>query len=285
MALALVLGAAFGVAAAFARELHFAGITTANEVSHKLHVRYLGLVPTVESVTKADETPTSLIVADPRSFFAESFRSLRASIRFAAGHDAKVIAITSALPNEGKTATAICLARSIAMSGERTILVDCDLRQQGVSRRLPNREGRPGLIEVLRGASTLDEALAKDFQTGLAVLPVAVANDQAELLTGEEMDRLLALLRERYDAIVIDTAPVLPIADARLMLGKADANVFVVRWRSTPDHAVRAAFRQLPQDRDSVTGVVLTRVDLKKLGRFGAGGDAFYYDRYKSYYA
>jgi capsular exopolysaccharide synthesis family protein len=284
MALAFILGTALGVAAAFARELYFAGITTGDEVKRKLHVRYLGLIPTVESVTKADESPTSLIVSDPRSFFAEAFRSLRASIRFAAGHEAKVIAITSALPNEGKTATAICLARSIAMSGENTVLVDCDLRQQGVSRRLPDREGRPGLIEVLRGANTLDEALSKDFQTGLQVLPVASVNDQAELLTGEEMDRLLTMLRGRFDAIIIDTAPVLPIADARLMLGKTDANVFVVRWRSTPDHAVRAAFHQLPHDRDSVTGVVLTRVDLKKLGRFGVGGDAFYYDRYKSYY-
>jgi capsular exopolysaccharide synthesis family protein len=285
MALALVLGSALGVAAAFAREMYFAGITTGSEVTRKLHVRYLGLVPTVSSVTKARETPTSLIVADPRSFFAESFRSLRASIRFAAGKNAKVIAITSALPNEGKTATAICLARSIAMSGENTLLIDCDLRQQGVSRRLPDRDGRPGLIEVLRGAATIDDALSKDAQTGLHVLPVAHADDQAELLTGVEMDRLLAQLRERFDAIVIDTAPVLPIADARLMLSKADANVFVVRWRSTPDHAVRAAFRQLPHDRNSVTGVVLTRVDLKKLGRFGLGDDAFYYDRYKSYYA
>ncbi|WBH17097.1 polysaccharide biosynthesis tyrosine autokinase [Sphingomonas radiodurans] len=284
IALALVLGTALGVAAAFARELYFAGITTGSDVTRKLHVRYLGLVPTVGSVTKANETPTSLIVADPRSFFAESFRSLRASIRFAAGHDAKVIAITSALPSEGKTATAICLARSIAMSGENTVLIDCDLRQQGVSRRLPDREGRPGLIEVLRGANTLDEALSKDFQTGLQVLPVSQGHDQSELLMGEEMDRLLALLRERFDAIIIDTAPVLPIADARLMLSKADASVFVVRWRSTPDHAVRAAFRQLPRERDSVTGVVLTRVDIKQLARFGLGDDASYYDRYKSYY-
>lgn len=285
MALALALGGALGVAAAFARELSFGGITTGTEVSRKLQVRYLGLVPTVGSVTDADHTPVSLVVAEPKSFFAESFRSLRASIRFAAGREAKVIAITSALPNEGKTATAICLARSIAMSGEHTLLIDCDLRQQGVSRRLPHREGRPGLIEVLRGTCAIDEALSRDHQTGLEVLPIVSAEDQLELLTGEEMDRLLAQLRARFDAIVIDTAPVLPIADARLMLSKADANVFVVHWRSTPDHAVRAAFRQLPQDRASVTGVVLTRVDLKKLGRFGLSEDAFYYDRYRTYYA
>lgn len=284
MALAIVLGTALGIAAAFTRELHFAGLTTAGDVAKKLHVRYLGLVPSVGSVTRTKETPASLIVNDPRSFFAESFRSLRASIRFAAGTEAKVIAITSALPGEGKTATAICLARSFALSGERTVLVDCDLRQQGVSRRLPGREGRPGLIEVLRGANTLDEALSKDFQTGLEVLPVVDAHDQSELLTGEEMDRLLATLRARFDAIILDTAPVLPIADARLMLDKADAKIFVVRWRSTPDHAVRAAFRQLSHERASVTGVVLTRVDLKKLSRFGLGDDVSYYDRYKSYY-
>ncbi|WP_181814780.1 GumC family protein [Sphingomonas aracearum] len=285
MALALALGCGLGLAAAFGRELAFSGVTTGDDVTRRLGVRYLGLIPTLSSVSKSGDKPTTTIVSEPRSAFAESFRSLRASIRFAAGPEAKVVAISSALPNEGKTATAICLARSMALSGDRTVLVDCDLRQKGVSRFVRGSQERPGLVEVLRNANTLDEALILDQQTGLYILPVAYALQEAELLTGAEMDELLVKLRNRFDWVVLDTAPVLPVADARLMLDKSDATVFAVRWRQTPDHAVRAAFRQLPRGRDSVSGVLLTRVDLKKLTRFGFGDESFYYDRYKSYYA
>jgi Mrp family chromosome partitioning ATPase len=140
-------------------------------------------------------------------------------------------------------------------------------------------------MEVLHGTASLDDALVVDPATGLSILPLSADNtDRSELVTGEEMDRLLATARERFDAVIIDTAPVLPIADARLLLGKADASVFVVRWRKTPEQALRAALRLLPIDRVQLAGVALTRVDMRKQPRFDYGETAFYRS-YESYYA
>ena len=284
--LSLAIGLGLGVAAAFLAELNYSGITTGDDIEQRLGVRYLGSVPSLASVAARGKksSPTDALIDNPRSAFAESFRSLRASIAMNTTN-AKVIAITSSLPDEGKTTTSLCLARSMAASGDKVLLIDCDLRRQGVSEFVADRDTRPGLVEVLRGEAEFDAAIAIDAATGLSILPVSPDTTGApELLTGTEMDRLLELARARYHAIIIDTAPVLPIADARLVLGKADASVFVVRWRKTPDNALRAALRLLPGNRVQLAGVALTRVDMHKQARFGYGEDAFY-QSYRRYYS
>lgn len=285
MILSVALGLGLGIAAAFAAEMTFSGLTTGDDIEQRLGVRYLGSIPTLGSVSRGSEkVPMTALLEDPRSAFAESFRSLRASIAMNTVK-ARVIALTSALPDEGKTTTAICLARSMALSGDRVLLIDGDLRRQGVSRFLRGDASRPGLMDVLGGSATLADAMVVDPATGLHILPFAESsNDAPEMLTGDEMDRMLADAREQFDAIIIDTAPVLPIADARLMLRKADASVFVVRWRKTPEAALRSALRLLPDDRVQLAGVALTRVDMRKQARFGYGDDAFYHS-YKRYYA
>ncbi|MEG8053181.1 hypothetical protein QP185_07805 [Sphingomonas aerolata] len=146
-----MLGFGFGLVAAFLTEMAFTGLTTGDDIEQRLGVRYLGAVPLLASVTKSAKSPPSAIAAEPRSAFAESIRSLRASITFAAHAPAKVIAITSALAQEGKTTTSICLARSMGLAGEKVVLVDCDLRRHGVSRFLRTEADRPGLMQVLRG--------------------------------------------------------------------------------------------------------------------------------------
>ena len=290
MVLAMALGLGLGVAAAFAAEMTFSALTTGDDIEQRLGVRYLGSIPTLGSVSRhslsggGEKVPMAALLEDPRSAFAESFRSLRASIAMSTTK-ARVIALTSALPDEGKTTTAICLARSMALSGDRVLLIDGDLRRQGVSRFLRGDATRPGLLEVLRGSAKLADALVVDPASGLHILPIAESSDAApELLTGDEMDQMLGAAREQFDAVIIDTAPVLPIADARLMLRKADASVFVVRWRKTPEAALRSALRLLPDDRVQLAGVALTRVDMRKQARFGYGDDAFYHS-YKRYYA
>lgn len=290
MVLSAALGLGLGVAAAFAAEMTFSGLTTGDDIEQRLGVRYLGSIPTLDSVSRSaisrggEKVPVAALLEDPRSAFSESFRSLRASIAMNTTQ-ARIIALTSALPDEGKTTTAICLARSMALSGDRVLLIDGDLRRQGVSRFLRGEAGRPGLMDVLSGSAPLEAALVVDPATGLNILPLAQSSNEApEMLTGDEMDRMLATAREMFDAIIIDTAPVLPIADARLMLRKADASVFVVRWRKTPEAALRSALRLLPDDRVQLAGVALTRVDMRKQARFGYGDDAFYHS-YKRYYA
>jgi uncharacterized protein involved in exopolysaccharide biosynthesis len=141
--LALALGIGLGIAAAFLAEMTFTGLTTGDDIEARLGVRYLGAIPVLQSVSRGtSHSPASALLEDPRSAFAESFRSLRASIAMNTT-DARIIAITSALPAEGKTTTAICLARSMASTGDRILLIDGDLRRQGSAASCAATKGAP----------------------------------------------------------------------------------------------------------------------------------------------
>ncbi|MDB5701413.1 MAG: hypothetical protein JWL66_1612 [Sphingomonadales bacterium] len=284
--LALVIGAGLSIASAFIAEMMFSGFTTELDVEQRLRTRCLGSIPLLKSVVPRGGPPIQSILDDPGSGFAEAFRSLRASINYAVDGRRQALMITSALPREGKTTTAICLARMSALGGERVVLVDVDVRQHGVSRLIRHADDRPGLIEVLRGEAELDAALIHDQESNAYILPIReTARDVGNLLIGMEMDALIVALRERFDLIVFDAAPILPIADTRSLAMKVDAIVLVARWRSTADHAIRAALRMLPHRYVPIAGVVLTLVDVRKQAKFGHGDGTSYYKKYRHYYA
>jgi hypothetical protein len=191
-ALALALGIGLGIAAAFLAEMTFTGLTTGDDIEARLGVRYLGAIPVLQSVSRGtSHSPASALLEDPRSAFAESFRSLRASIAMNTT-DARIIAITSALPAEGKTTTAICLARSMASAGDRILLIDGDLRRQGQplparrrrAPRLDRSTPRLGHARRCHGRRSGDGARSCRSRPTRATGP--------ELVTGDEMDRLLA---------------------------------------------------------------------------------------------
>ncbi len=284
--LALAVGGGLGVAAAFVAEMMFSGLTTALDVEQQLHIRCLGSIPLLKSVLPRGGAPIQSILDNPGSGFAESFRSLRASIDYAIDGRRQVLMITSALPREGKTTTSTCLARMSGLAGESVVLVDVDVRQRGVSRLIRGADNRPGLIEVLRGEASLDDALIHDEDSGAFILPLSqAASDTGNLLIGAEMDALIETLRARFSLVLLDAAPVLPIADTRTLAMKADTVVMVARWRSTADHAIRAALRMLPHRHVPIAGIVLTQVDVRKQAKFGYGDGTFYYEKYRHYYA
>jgi len=286
LALGLLLWLGAGVIAAFAAEMLSSSFTTGEEIEQRLGRAFLGSIPIVSSVDGAGTSPLDSLIRHPHSAFAESFRSLRTSLQFMGDSESQVVLITSALPQEGKTTTSIGLARSAALQGKRVVLIDADLRKRGLNRLI--KQGRPisGLLEVLSREVSFSEALVEDEPTGAHVLPIGkLTEDKVGLLTGEAMDGLIAELRENYDLIVIDAPPVLPIADARGLATKADAVVFVIRWRKTAEQAVRLALRLLPRDQTRIAGIALTRVDMRKQSRFGYGDAGYYYNQYKNYYA
>lgn len=289
MVLSAALGLALGLALAVAAELMFSGLTTGEDVERRLGVPYLCSIPELGSVTSRKERgelaggPVDAVVEHPRSAFAEAFRNLRTSIAFAV-ENPRIIAITSALPSEGKTTVALCLARSMAGGSDRILLIDCDVRRRGVSRWIGGTR-EIGLLEVLRGEARIEDAVVIDARTGLAILPLSTATQEDHaLLTGVEMDALLASAAGSWDAVIMDTAPVLPIADARLLLCKADAAIVAARWRRTPEAAVRSLLRMLPTGNVALAGMVLTRVDVRRQAAFGLDENAFY-KAYKDYYA
>ena len=174
----------------------------------------------------------------------------------------------------------------IAQGGDSVILLDCDRRHARLSRQIVGGKRDVGLLELLDGTATFEDAVIKDSVTSLMILPLSIHDHEPdELLTGDAMMKLLDLLRARYSFIILDTAPVLPVAETRIIAAMADAVIFVARWRHTPDHAIRAALRLLPSKHARIAGVILSRIDLKKQMRFARGDASYYYKHYKHYYS
>jgi succinoglycan biosynthesis transport protein ExoP len=211
---------------------------------------------------------------------------LRTSIAYSSMGRSQIIAITSALPKDGKSTTAVCLARVTALDdpAQRVLVIDCDLQRRSLNRFAGDRAG-PGLMEVLSGQSTLEEALQEDVPSGAWILPLRNSAVSRNLLTGDAMVALLEQLRRDFTWIIIDAPPILPVAETRILSTYADAVVFAVRWRKVADHAIRAALKLLPEGHARLAGILLTQVDMKKQGVFGKGDPGSYYKDYKDYYA
>lgn len=263
------------------------GIKTKADVERRLGARYLGSIPDLESTLdglRATEAPPEYIVSHPLSTFAEALRNLRASVTLRGNRRPKVIAVTSALPREGKTTTALCLARTLALSGASTVLVDCDVRRHSASDALlGDREGR--LLEVLAGDLPVEQALLRDESTDLQILGTSRAPQGGrDLLASDLVTALLNDLRGRFEYVVIDTAPVLGIADARLVASLADAVLLLARWRHTSLRAADTALDLLIGARAKVYGVALTQVDIRKFGSTGQEDVYGYHKQFKGYY-
>ena len=230
--------------------------------------------------------PTDYLLSRPLSGFAEAFRGLRTSILYARlGQAVKVVAVTSALPGEGKTTTSVCLAISAAQAGSRGVVVDCDIRRRNVSRLLGVSADK-GLLDVLEGSATLKEAVLLDEASGAWVLPLAKREfTPHEVFNTPAMDNLLKQLRQQFDLVILDTAPLLAIAETRVLASQADAAVFLMRWRKTPAKAAEAALQALRSSDAAIAGVVLTQVDVNEQARYGYGDPGYYYSSYKNYYA
>ena len=195
---------------------------------------------------------------------AESVRQLRTSLAFLRtpgepGAAPAVVVVTSALAGEGKTSTALDLARALAETGERVLLVESDLRRPGLAASLA-LEGGPGLSEVLAGRAELAAALQPGGVEGLQVLPAGgVPPNPAELLGSRRMADLVAALRTRYDRVLLDAPPVLPVTDAVVAAATTDGVLLLVRWGRTSRAEVSEAVATLERSRVPVLGGVLTR--------------------------
>jgi succinoglycan biosynthesis transport protein ExoP len=289
--LAYLLGSVFafiaGLLAIGVAEFLDGGIRTKLDIEKRLGARYLGAIPDVASTLgglRVAETPQDYVVSHPLSTFSESLRSLRAAATLRGNKRPKIIALTSALPREGKTTTAVCLARTLAMSGASTVLVDCDLRRHSASDLV--LDGRPGLLaEVLGGTASISDALLKDTATDLQILGInEVPGDGRDLLAPERVGPMLAELRGLFDYVVIDTAPVLGIADARAVASQADAVILLARWRSTSLRAADTALDLLLASQAKVIGVALTLVDIRKYASTGHEDLYGYHKKFKGYY-
>ena len=287
LALGFIIASMLAMIAAIIAETVDRSFASGQEIERRLNAPFVGSIPLLSSVArKVRKTPTDYVAANPFSVFAEGFRNLKLSVLQArAGGGPTIVAVTSPLTAEGKTTTSVCLGQTSAMQGAKTIVVDCDLRRRSLQRFLP-APPEVGLIEVIRGAVKLEEAVVADEKTGLHFLPLASTSKLTadDVFGSQEMDELLTKLRSRYDFVILDTAPLLALADARILAAKADAVVLLCRWRKTPQDALRSALRLLHTADAPVAGVALTRVDVRKQTAHGYGDSSYYYRETQAYH-
>jgi capsular exopolysaccharide synthesis family protein len=275
----LAIGLALAIAVAFGLDYMNDTIKTPEDVTRRLKLPFLGLVPSV----RGDKHPVLTASHVPHDF-GEAFRSLRTSLiaRYP-GEGTKIMVVTSAQPLEGKTTTAANIAMALAYGGSRVLLVDGDMRRPGLHRplRLTNERG---LSQVLIGQARVRDVIQRTVDPNLlAITAGKTPPNPSELLASERMKTLLANLSHGpFDWIVIDTPPVLAVTDAVILAPSVSGVTFVVGAEMTRRRLAERALETIISSHPRLTAVVLNKVDFAR--------NKYYYSRYyghqyKNYYA
>jgi polysaccharide biosynthesis transport protein len=292
LAFAFMLGLTSGVGLAFLLEGLDNTVRTTEQAQMVSGLAPLGMIPLGSRTMRDGANAKRLVIASskeavelitqvrPQSQMAESYRALRTSLLLSnLGAPPKVIMITSALPQEGKTTTSINCAVVLAQKGIRVLLIDADLRRPSIHKTL-GMGPRSGLSNVLTGSATLEQAITRSsVLPNLSVLPAGTPPpNPAELLASTNMRDVLEQLRGQYDHIVVDTPPALSVTDAVVLSPRADAIVLVIRSGHTTKQALRRSRDILMQVNAKVSGVLLNAVDL-------SSPDYYYYYEYQGKYS
>lgn len=274
LALALMFGAVSGGLAAFAREFVDDSFKHPEEVEQELGLPLMGIIPEV------DETKYAEQMEDLRSPLNEAYRSLRTALQFSTSAGApKTLLVTSSRPSEGKSATSFNIARHFAQLGMQVLLIDADLRKPSLHRRIGCVAHR-GLSNCLVGNARPPEVLQRTDYPNLEFMPAGpLPPDPTELLASARMASLLAIASEKYDLVVVDTAPVGGMADAPILSNFTEGCLLVIEAHKAPRNGVANALKRLHFARADVLGVVLNKFNQKTSGYgygYGYGTDEYY---------
>jgi succinoglycan biosynthesis transport protein ExoP len=300
LAIGLLGGIALGTGLGFLRDVMDRVFRTSAQIEAALQLPCLSLVPLLKNQPKAPLSRPALVDKDfehrtisrssatywavtamPLSRFAESMRSIKLAIDLNSTQASnKIIGITSALPNEGKSTIVASLAQTIAHAGKRVIVVDCDLRNPSLSANLaPNANA--GIIDVLSGARSLEETLWRDANVNLALLPSSKKTPlfhTSEILSTEQISKLFDKLRATYDYVIVDLPPLAPIVDVRATTALIDCFVLVVEWGRTRTDVVEHALHTAPNVYECLIGAVLNKTDMRAMKRY----DHYHNDYYNN---
>lgn len=280
MSKAIFLGLAGGLGIIFLLSLRDDRLLSLVEVSEKISDNILGQVPEMRQL-KGGEPLALLENNDQRHMLAESYRSLRSALMYLAmsGNQPKVMLVTSAVPNEGKSTVAANLARTLAMGGARVLLIDADLRR-GQLHKVMGVSSQPGLTNLLGQSGDPDFApfiQANSMPNLYFMSRGSGVPNPGDLLILPAFDQVIARLREQFDNIIIDTCPVMAADDAATLAPRVDGTLFVVRSHFSRARIVRQAMELLYQRHARLLGVVLNRAD--------ATGESYNYYKYEEYYS
>ncbi|WP_237067325.1 GumC family protein [Microbulbifer guangxiensis] len=284
VALALVVSAMFGVMLAFLIEALNDGIRNPDDVENKLRQRMIGMLPWVKH-DKDERLSLATFFDSSHHQFAEAVRTLRTSLVLShLETPAKVISVTSSVPGEGKTTVAENLGFALAQM-EKVLLIDADMRRPSVGKDFGLPVYHPGLSNLIAGSSTLGECIHHDEKSGLDVMPAgAVPPNPQEMLSSPRFTKALQVLMDKYDRVILDTAPAQVVSDALIVSRVADSMLYVVKADSTRQKMVTNGIGRLLQVGAKVDGVVLNQLDTSNKATYY--GDYYGYDgEYGSYSA
>ena len=265
VAIALILGLAFACGLVFLRDQLDDRIRVPEDIESRAGLPLLGVIP-----RSTEDDPTAEL-SDPKSVLAESYSALRTSLLYSTREGLPgILLITSSQASEGKTTTSYATARGFSRVGKRVLLIDADLRRPSVHKTL-GIANKVGLSSLLVGQSSIHEAVVQSEHDGLNVLPAGpIPPSPAELLSSPRMAALLEQFEQAYDLVVIDSAPILGLADSTELAALADGVMVVVEADRGRGGQLRNALRRLRGSDPVILGAVLTKFDPK------AAGNAYY---------
>ncbi|MET0658532.1 MAG: polysaccharide biosynthesis tyrosine autokinase [Steroidobacteraceae bacterium] len=267
---ALVMGTAIGVLLMMLRQLLDRTVVNPRELERRTRLPVLALVPKLrwrDLRLKGRRLDIAHYVANkPFSLFAEAFRNLRVSVRRPRSDETTVVQITSGASGEGKTICSLAFAQAAALDGRRVLLIDADVRRRSLTEAMGITVSA-GLLELLRGEATLDEVLLPGVDRSTPhIIPLSMAlAGPHDRFYDRAFRLLLQTLKQSFDLIIIDSAPVLAIAEALTLSRHADAVVIVARWARTPLETVAKARESIERAGGNVAGLLLTHVDVESV--------------------
>ncbi|MEL7042378.1 MAG: AAA family ATPase [Pseudomonadota bacterium] len=277
----LIGGAALGVFLATLMELLNTKIYTAEDIQKTTRVPMISALPAVgarllRKISPLERHPPGYLLEKPLSSYGETVRLVFATLRFSLpSQKAGVFAVTSAVPGEGKTTTALAVARAAAISGDRVAFVECDFRRGSVSDLLRNAPDR-GVQDVLLGGLQWQDISYVD-SSGATILPAVVgATVPSTIYSSDHLQAFIDRLRDDFDFIVLDCPPVLLVAEARMIAQFADAAIVIARSEQTTQKTLRTTIEQLMRFNVKIAGVVLNAVD-KSRGKLGGRNNPIEY--------
>jgi len=258
-----------------------------NQITASVAARQPGPPSGLRTIRRGDDPVLWAAIDAPFSRFSEAIRSIKVNTDLNVTKPSKILGLTSALPNEGKSTLAFVFAQLVAQSGARVLLIDCDLRNPSLSRKVAANAER-GILDVLSNNATLRDTVWRDPETGLAFLPGATKSRIAhshEVLASDQMKDFIDGVRGQYDYVIVDFPPLTPVVDVRTTAHFVDSFIFIVEWGKTQVQVVERALRSARAVNENLLGVVLNKADIAAMSRYsGYAGKNYYYNSHYGRY-
>jgi len=280
LAIGLVAGVGLGLGLVFLLAILDDKVKTAFDIETTIGLPLIGIIPRINRADSLEKA--RLVLDDLDRQTVEAFRSVHSTLRLAEeSKSAKVILTTSTIPSEGKSFVSTNLGLTFASHGERTIIVDGDLRMPNIGKSL-NLTNRAGIMQYMAGEDNLDKLIVRDFAPNLDVLVTGGrTKNPTQILSSSRFENLIHELRMRYDKVLIDSPPLAPVSDALNIIPFVDGIIYVIRFNTVKRKTAHVNIRRLRESNIPVFGAILNNISASVVGYYYS----HYYDRsYQSYY-